>query len=151
MRGTARPSAHAHEAPPTAGTQRRGLEELKQLAREGAAPGPLLEDAFRAVFDVSPRLSRRTWGRTLDVATRRGDHYRLTEPTAGAAVEWVIERMQADEAAHWRPHSLAYYVQQLDHSSRQWRRERKPRIKAARLEAQAIRQQHIDLLEGARA
>jgi hypothetical protein len=78
------------------GTERRGLEELRQLAREGAPPVPLLEDAFRVIFDKSPRFKRREWGGMLESACRTYDRWGLPERSPGLGVSVVIDRMLED-------------------------------------------------------
>jgi hypothetical protein len=123
-----RPPARAHTrgAPlsvQNSSTERIELPELRQLARDGCEPIYLLEQAFRTVFDQSPRLSHRKWGQTLLRAARRGDRYaEAGRQQTGAAVGWVIDRMLEDQAEGRRPHSLAFYVQRLDFESRDWRR-----------------------------
>jgi hypothetical protein len=115
------------EAPPlnSAGKGRRGLEELRQMAREGTDPVPVLEEAFRVVFDASPRFSHRRWAAVLRTAVKRGDRWRRPGGRIrGAAVSWVIDRMVEEHELGSRPHSLAFYADRLDRESQDWRRER---------------------------
>lgn len=114
-------------------TERPGLEELRQLAREGAEPLALVEAAFRRIFDASPRLSHRKWGETLKRALRRADRYRGERHELGAGLGWIIDRMVADRERGRFPHSAAFYVHELDFHSRDWRRrERKARPEVPR-------------------
>jgi hypothetical protein len=122
-----RPPTSAHARGPqqraeNSSIERMGLAEIRQLAREHGDPLPLLEQAFRTVFDASPRLSHRKWAKTLRCAVRRGDRYLEPTHTPGAAVGWLVDRMREDDEAGRRPHSLAFYVQRLDFESRDWRR-----------------------------
>ena len=130
--------AAASEASPNGSNEdRRGLPELRQLARDGADPVALLEDAYRAVFDASPRFSHRQWGGKLRAAVRRGDHYGLVIPTRGYAVGWLIDRMLEDRDHDWRPASLAFYAQRLRVEARLWRSERRAQA-PVRVEGEAI-------------